>query len=59
MFKQITIFAICVLTITGCGNDIECQPDSTYYKLFENGGRPSNKEAMDHMICRDSNGNPI
>lgn len=49
--------AICALVVAGCGNEDECAPDSGFHKLFENGNRPTNKEAMAHITCTDSEGN--
>lgn len=57
MTKGFVAIAVCTLIIAGCGNDIECEPDADFYKLFENRNHPTNKEAMQRVTCKDSEGN--
>lgn len=57
--KNILPIAISLLAITGCGNDIECEPTASFYRQFDNGNRPSNQELMEHMECVDADGNRI
>ena len=59
MIRFFPFFVVCALGISGCGSDVECEPGPDFHKLFQDGGQPSNKEAMDHMVCTDSEGNII
>jgi hypothetical protein len=59
IFKRIIAVGLSALALAGCGNDIDCEPGPGFSKLYGNGGRPSNRDAMEHTICRDSNGNPV
>lgn len=51
--------SILALAVSGCSDDIDCEPTPGFYNLYKDGGRPSNAEAMKHMVCRDSEGNRI
>lgn len=50
---------VCIIFLPACSDDIKCEPDANYYKLFKGGKQPSYEETSQHMICYDSDGNVV